>query len=127
MKVSVSTWNGRISPVFDVARTLLVLEVGDAGIVERRELPLGDTQAGRIERITDAGINVLLCGAISVPLSGMLAARGVRVVAFISGDVEEVIQAYLAGALDCPRFAMPGCGRRHMRMRGCGRRSKDAR
>lgn len=121
MKVAISTWNGRISPVFDVARTLLVLEIGEEGIAERREQSLGDGPAGRIERIADAGVQVLLCGAISQPLAGMLAARGVRVVPFISGDVEEVIRAYLAGALDCPRFAMPGCGGRRMRLRGGGR------
>jgi predicted Fe-Mo cluster-binding NifX family protein len=121
MRVAVSTWNGRVSPVFDVARTLLVLDVGDAGIVNRSELPLGDTQAGRIQRIADAGIKVLLCGAISRPLSGMLAARGVKVIDFISGEVEDVIKAYLTGALDCSKFAMPGCGGRRMRGMGCGR------
>jgi predicted Fe-Mo cluster-binding NifX family protein len=120
MKVAISTWNGRVSPVFDVARTLLVLEIGEAGIAERREQALDDGPAGRIERIVDAGVKVLLCGAISQPLAGMLAARGVRVVPFISGDVEEVIRAYLAGALGCPRFAMPGCHRRRMRVRGGG-------
>lgn len=122
MKVAVSTWNGRISPVFDVARTMLVLDVGEAGIAERHEQSLGDGPAGRIERIADAGARVLLCGAISEPLAGMLAARGVRVIPFISGDVEEVIRAYLAGALDCPRFAMPGCRRRRMRGGGGGGR-----
>ena len=112
MRVAISTWNGRVSPLFDVARTLLVLETGAAGIAERREQPLAEGPAPRTQQIADAGVEVLLCGAISQPLADMLAARGVKVVAFISGEVEQVVRAYLAGVLDRGRFAMPGCRRR---------------
>jgi predicted Fe-Mo cluster-binding NifX family protein len=121
MRVAISTWNGRISPVFDVARRLLVLEIGQGGIEQRREQSLGEGAAARIQQIADAGVQVLLCGAISQPIADMLAAQGVRVVPFISGDIDEVIEAYLTGALDFPRFAMPGCRRRRMGARGGGR------
>ena len=122
MRVAVSAWNGRISPVFDVARTLMVLDIGGGRILERREIALGAGQVGRIEGLADAGVEVLLCGAISQPFSGLLDARGVKVVPFISGEVEEVVRAYLTGALDCPRFMMPGCRKRTSLggVNGCG-------
>lgn len=119
MRLAVSTWNGRVSPVFDVARTLLVLDTGAAGAIERREQPLAEGAALQTQQIAGAGVDVLLCGAISRPLADMLAARGVKVVPFISGDVEQVVRAYLAGGFERGRFAMPGCRRRGG---GAGRR-----
>jgi predicted Fe-Mo cluster-binding NifX family protein len=118
IRVAVSTWNGRISPVFDVSRTLLVLEIGETGIIGRREQPLDGGLSRRVEQVAAIGAHVLLCGAISKPLEGILTARGLRVVPCISGEVEEVIRAYLAGTLDCPRFTMPGCLRRRVRAGG---------
>jgi hypothetical protein len=48
----------------------------------------------------------------------MLAMRDVRVLPFIAGDVDEVIQAYITGELNRPRFAMPGCCGRRIRFHG---------
>jgi predicted Fe-Mo cluster-binding NifX family protein len=129
MRVAISTWKGRISPVFDVARTLLILEIAEGEIVEKCEQSIGDSPAVRIEKIAEAGVQALLCGAISQSLAEMLAARGVKVVPFISGDVDEVVRAYVDGKLDSPRFAMPGYHRLQGRAKGggqsCGR--KEAR
>jgi predicted Fe-Mo cluster-binding NifX family protein len=122
MRVALSTWNGRISPVFDVARTLLILDVGDARLAERHEQALDEGPLARIDRIAAEGVRVLVCGAISRPLAEMLASKGVRVIPFISGNIEEVVRAYLSGKLDCPRFAMPGCRERRGRARGRGGR-----
>ena len=118
MKVAVSTWNGRISPVFDASRQMVVLEVDGGKIVGRHEEPLDEDLGRKVEQLVGAGIQVLVCGAISQPLAWMLVTRGLRVLPFIAGGVDEVTRAYLAGELDRPRFAMPGCCGRRMRFGG---------
>ena len=118
MKIAVSTWNGRISPVFDVSRHMVVVEI-DQGIIQRKSEESLDEDLGRkVEKISGNGIQLLICGAISQILADVLALRGVQIIPFITGNVDEVIQAYLADQLDRSCFAMPGCcgrGRRRLR------------
>ncbi|MFC1597717.1 NifB/NifX family molybdenum-iron cluster-binding protein [Planctomycetota bacterium] len=113
MRVAIPAWNDRVSPVFDAARHLLVVDVEDNTEVSRGEavfeemaLPL------RAERLAYLGVNVLICGAISEPLEQMVAALGVTVIPHTCGPVEEVLGAFLSGQLAEKAFLMPGCGRR---------------
>ncbi len=128
MKIAVSTWNGRISPVFDVSRHMVVVEI-DQGIIQRKSEDSLDEDLGRkVEKISGNGIQLLICGAISQPLAEVLALRGIRIIPFITGNVDEVIEACLADQLDRSRFAMPGCcGRGRHRLRTKCRRNTGQR
>ena len=44
MKVAIPTWNGRVSPVLDVASRLLVVEIEGGAELARSEVELGQTQ-----------------------------------------------------------------------------------
>lgn len=126
MKIGIPTWGGVVSPVLDAAAELLVVELGELGEVGRRTEPLA---AGfvhrRAARVADLGIDLVICGALSRSFAEQLAELGVRVVPWISGRVEEVLQAFVRGELTERRFQMPGCcgrGGRRLRRGGGGRR-----
>ncbi len=121
MFVALTVWNGRISPVCDVARQLLILDVEDGQVTARREEQLDGVECWqRCARLEKLNPDTLICGAISGMLAGLLAAKGIKIVPFISGVVEEVVAAYLAGTLRNPEFAMPGCCGRRGRFGGSG-------
>lgn len=110
MIVAIPVWQGRVSPVFDVAGQLLVIEMDDARELRRRREVLPDEPPeGRAGRLAGLGVQTLVCGAISRPLEALLGASRVEVVPRVCGDVEEVLQAFTAGGLEDDRFAMPGC------------------
>ena len=112
MRVAMAVWNGRVSPVFDVAQHLAVYEVGEGAAGEPASAALTSADpAARAAEVAGLGIDALICGAVSRPLASMLLARGVEVIPFIAGDTDEVLQAFLAGQLPNPRLCMPGCGR----------------
>lgn len=121
MKVALTVWNGRISPVFDVSRKILLLDVDHGAVTGRREEPLeGIDPVQKAGKLVEWEVRKLICGAISRPLAGLFAAYGIRTIPFIAGDAEEVIDAYLARKLPNLRMAMPGCcggGRRRFRGR----------
>ena len=122
MKVALPTWDGRVSPVFDVAKHLLVVDVERDTEIGRSEVDLEETRlAARASRVTALGVHVLICGAISWPLEGMLTSAGLRVIPRMCGPVEDVLRAFLAGQLANEAFLMPGCCGRRRRLRG-GRR-----
>jgi len=120
-KIAQAIWGNRISPVFDVSDRVRILEVEDSKVINRTELVLSAKDPyGKASMLADKGTEILICGAVSRLFSEALAAHGIRVVSFVTGEADEVIEAYLDGNLDSARFAMPGCrGRRKMRRRGC--------
>ena len=122
MRLAVPVWTGRVSPVFDVARTLLIVEVigGEATFTEEHSVEGRD----RVSVLSQLGVDVLMCAAVSQELEERLLAAGVELVMEIRGEVDDVLRAYLDGSLAQPRFSMPGC---HSRRRIPRRpRSADA-
>jgi predicted Fe-Mo cluster-binding NifX family protein len=119
MKAAMTVWDGRVSPVFDVSRELVILTIENGAVTERRSENIQAPSAAlKIERLTELGVETLICGAISEPLHRELTARGVKVVGFVAGEVDEVVQAFLSGG---QLLAMPGCcGKRNRFRRGPG-------
>ena len=124
MRIAVPVWRERVSPVFDVAGSLLLVDAEDGARTRRSDANVqGDDIGARVQTLTELGVDVLICGAISRPLEAMLTAAGVKVVAQVCGGVEDVLDAYRSGSLGDPAFAMPGCcgRRRRSRCRSRGR------
>jgi predicted Fe-Mo cluster-binding NifX family protein len=120
MKLALSIWQSRVSPVFDTAGRLLVVEVQDGREVARTEETIGSLFLPRkVQQLCELGVEVLICGAISRPLACLVAQSGIALVPWIAGNVEEVLRGYLDGRLPDPRFLMPGGG--HCRRRRGGR------
>ncbi|MBS3809630.1 MAG: NifB/NifX family molybdenum-iron cluster-binding protein [Desulfobacterales bacterium] len=111
MKVALAVWNGRISPVFDVSRDLLIIDIDEGRVVNRINVHFSsDHPMHKIRRLLEMKVAVLLCGAISRQLAAALEANGIDRLDFISGEIESVISAYLRGQLPNPGMRMPGCG-----------------
>jgi len=120
LRIALSAWNGRISPVFDVAQKLLLIDVAGGREVGRTVVEMNERAfALRAAKVRELGANVLLCGAISRPLASLVGSSEVKLMAFLAGEVEDVLGAYLAGKLPASEFMMPGCPcparRRHRR------------
>lgn len=119
MKVAIPHWQGRVSPVFDVANRLLLVDATDGQEAGRAEVPLtGIDPAQRAGELARSGADILICGAISRPLEAAVSSRGIEVIAQVCGQVEEVLRAFREGRLSDPGFLMPGCCGRRRRSRG---------
>lgn len=116
MKIAVTVWGNRISPVFDSARTLLVAEVKDNKVVEKRYESIDWNTVSVPEALKEMGISVLICGAISrIPANGV-ASSGITLIPFVTGNAAQVLEMYLNNDPVPPSCFMPGCG-------GCGCRN----
>lgn len=97
----------------DTASRLLILQIKNKREITRSFLPL--PKQGRMQGaqfIANVGIDVLICGAISRPYEEALLHRGVTVHAWIRGDSEEVIAAFMENDLLNRKYHLPGCCRR---------------
>ncbi|QTA79350.1 Dinitrogenase iron-molybdenum cofactor domain-containing protein [Desulfonema limicola] len=138
MKLAITVWEDRISPLFDASQKLLVAEIRNAKVCSRQYqsfqpgIPL--KQAGRLRELE---VDVLICGAISEMPSTMINSYGISLIPFITGKVEEVLNAYIDNTLNKPEHHMPGCrfrcgrhgarqhGHNHTRKRRCKSVNKD--
>jgi predicted Fe-Mo cluster-binding NifX family protein len=110
MRIALTVWDGWISPVFDVCRQALVLEIVEGNVLNNSAQSLdGATPLQKGEQLLELGVRTLICGAISGPAREQLTARGLKVIGFVAGEVDEVLQAFLAGDLPTPALSMPGC------------------
>jgi len=109
MIIGLPIWNGRISPVLDTAGRLRLVSVNEGCRESAREVPFDSPLvAARAGQLVDLGVDLLICGALSHPLALMIASSSIRMVPWISGDADEVLDAFLAGRLDGDQFAVPG-------------------
>jgi len=123
MKAALTIWDGRISPVFDVSRQALILTIEDGAMASRRcESIDAQNPSAKIDQLLALGVRTLVCGAISRPLHRELTDRGVTVIAFVAGQVDDVVASFLAGKLPTAELSMPGCLRKRQRFGADGGR-----
>jgi len=122
MKAAFAYSGSRVAPVFDVASQIcLVDRESGPGTPARKNESLEDRlPVQKALRLAELGVDVLVCGAISRNLYETIVAYGVRIIPFVTGELDEVIQAWDSGELDGESFIMPGCfgrgrGRRNTR------------
>lgn len=116
MNVAITIWENRISPVFDAAQNLLIAEIRDGKIADRKTRPLPFGPYDRlIQLLQDHRVRVLICGALCVGPAALLEAYGIDVISFIAGNTEEVLARYAQGE-DLSPFFMPGCRWRRCRV-----------
>jgi len=123
MRVAIPHWQGRVSPVFDVAGNVLLVDVADGKETARRNVAIDSPPPqARAKILAGEGATTLICGAISRPLEMALAAASIEVISQTCGNVEQVLAAFIGGQLKQDTFLMPGCcGRRRRQQAGRGR------
>jgi predicted Fe-Mo cluster-binding NifX family protein len=109
MKVAVTIWEGRISPVADLTQELLVVDIGGQSITSRHHEHFdNDSLFYRARKLDDLGVRTFICGAISGFYGALVEGYGIRLISFVHGQVDEVLDAFLNDSLVNPRFVTKG-------------------
>lgn len=119
MRIAIPVWEEKVSPLLDAASRLLIVETDQRGEIARFQMALDESEPSRkARRISEMGVDLLICGAVSEAVSMALNAAGIRIISEISGRACEVIDSFLRGSIFDSRLLMPGCKRKrpHFRM-----------
>jgi predicted Fe-Mo cluster-binding NifX family protein len=107
MKVAVTIWKGRISPVADLTQELLVVDIVGQSITRRHHEHFdNDSLFYRARKLEDLRVKTFICGAISSFYGALVEGYGIRLISFVHGRVDEVLDAFVKNALVNPRFVM---------------------
>jgi predicted Fe-Mo cluster-binding NifX family protein len=109
MKIAIPEHQGRVAPVFDTCRRILLY----AQAADRHEMIAQEDWSGvsgqaRSFRLKELQVDVLLCGAISCGLEDQIHLQGIRLVSWLAGDLTEILTAFRNGTVMDPLYAMPG-------------------
>jgi predicted Fe-Mo cluster-binding NifX family protein len=108
-RIAVPEWDGRISPVFDAAEHVWVLEIVDRREVTRHCVGLAHYNLDlRAAQLAQLGVEILVCGAISQPLHRGMTALGIRVIDGVCGETSAVMDALLNNGRIPPSLRLPG-------------------
>ena len=122
MKIAIACWNDRVAPIFDNARQVHLAECESGQIVSEQTILLQENAPLRnAALLSENGVDTLVCGAISRPVHTMVAEHGIRVIPFLTGSLQEILQACLKQQPLEALFAMPGCCGRRRHGRGLER------
>jgi predicted Fe-Mo cluster-binding NifX family protein len=110
MKVAIPVYGDFVSNVFDFAHKLLLVDIENGKETKRFEVGLeGLSLPQRADHLKTHDVDVLVCGAVSQLLANMVIQSGIEILPYVTGNIEDVIGAYMAGQLIRPEFCMPGC------------------
>jgi predicted Fe-Mo cluster-binding NifX family protein len=97
MKIAIPIFGTRISPRFDCAPSIAILECENGAVINRREVSIG--KPPRIRLLVKEKVDVLICGGIRRWDFDMLRDHGIEVYFDLCGEAEAVIRAFLNNEL----------------------------
>ncbi|MDP8206564.1 MAG: NifB/NifX family molybdenum-iron cluster-binding protein [Candidatus Electryonea clarkiae] len=93
MRIAVTRWGDKISPVFDEAKYMMIVDVNDDCINAKITINIGDlSQSDKVKVLTDLNVERVFCGAISNMYSSLIEASGIELNSWLTGDIEEILQ-----------------------------------
>lgn len=107
MKITIPVYENRIAPSFDYSQRALLLTLEGSKEIKREEILLkGLNSLQKVIRLSDLGVEVLICGAVSAFAMRMLVNNRISVIPWINGEVERIIKLYIQGQFNGQRFRM---------------------
>ena len=96
MRIAISTFNGKISPRFDVAPGLRLYEIQEWEITNEKEISCeGWNDMERVQRLKELGVEILVCGGIPNYLCETLLNNDINVFPWVTGDVQDVLKKFI--------------------------------
>ena len=127
LRVAIPVFNGRVSPLLDVATSFLYADIEQGKISEKLFIKLAENAPLlRISLLKEQGIQLVICSAVSRECACAVARMGITVLPGIIGEANDVLEAFARNSLTAERFAMPGCcGRSRFRRGSCASKNES--
>ena len=90
-----------VAPCFEYCSTMAIFTVAESGPTEQVDFPLQSREPfDRVRLLRDQEVDTLICGGMQSFYEDLLQTSGFEVISWVSGLVEDLLQAYLGGNLE---------------------------
>jgi predicted Fe-Mo cluster-binding NifX family protein len=100
MKIAIPVFNSRISPRFDCAQEMLLVDIADGKIMAQWKISINKLSSIEKNRtMLNLGVDTLICGGIDRHSMQWLKYHDLPVYAWLTGDVQDILTCFLTGGL----------------------------
>ena len=101
MKIAIPAFHSKVSPRFDTAQELVVLEVTDGTVIKREKQPLqAYSVSGKIRTLLEQGVDTLICGGIDRLSRQQLGLNRIEVYSWVTGEIDDAVSCFLSNGLN---------------------------
>jgi predicted Fe-Mo cluster-binding NifX family protein len=101
MKIAIPAFHSKVSPRFDTAQELVLLEVIDGKVINRERQPLqAYSAAGKIKKLLEQGVDTLICGGIDRLSRQQIGFNRIEVYSWVTGEIEDAVSCFLRNGLN---------------------------
>ncbi len=114
MKIAITIWGNRVSPVFDAAATLLVVQIENRMVVKKSYESFDpETPFDLIKLLKKMQVPVLICGAISTKPADLIVNNDIKLISFVTGNALKLIENFARKQTIEKSNMMPGCSKQY--------------
>ena len=100
MKVAIPRFQERVAPCFEYSATIAIFTIEDNVVVDQRDFSLQSRRdLDRVRLLRDQEVDTLICGGLQESFEDLVKARGIHVISWVAGEVEEILGRFLRGEL----------------------------
>ena len=109
MKIVISIWQNRVSPLFDSSHHLLFSHIKGGKVIKKDVLSVeGLSLFQRAELLQKLSVDILICGGITQPILDTIRNKNIKVIPFLCGDANDLLEALRKNRDVKTLFSMPG-------------------
>jgi len=92
LKIALTTWGKRISPVFDFAKTLMIVDLENVKTSNRSFITFDPQNMNQmLYQLQNQRTDILICGAITDDRSIFFEQNGMVLIPFIFGNTDQIL------------------------------------
>ncbi len=114
MKIAITVWGNRVSPVFDAASTLFVADIENRIILKKTYTPFNPALPSELLKLLKKlDVSILICGAISTKPADLIVENNVKLISFVTGNALKLLDNFARKQTIEKTFMMPGCSKQY--------------
>ncbi|MEW6074306.1 MAG: NifB/NifX family molybdenum-iron cluster-binding protein [Planctomycetota bacterium] len=99
-RVAIPHFGEAVAPCYGASATVAIFTIENGRVVEQRDFTLTSPRVlDRVRLLRDQGVDTLICGGVQDRIEDVIRANGIRVLSWVSGNVERLLEAFLRGEL----------------------------
>ncbi len=100
MKIAIPRFGESVAPCFEYSATMAIFTVEDGQVIAQTDVPLRSRiPFDRVRLMKAEAVNTVICGGVQALYEDLLRDNGIRVISWVSGDVEDLLERFLEDRL----------------------------
>lgn len=100
MRVAIPRFGECVAPCFEYSATITIFDVKGQRVKGHTDFNLhSQNPFDRIRLLRDQGVQTLICGGVESRIEDVIQASGIRVLSWVSGNVDELLDLFIHGRL----------------------------